>query len=30
MLAAIAYVNANPMRAGLRWQRWGFVMPYEG
>jgi REP element-mobilizing transposase RayT len=30
MRAAIRYVEENPVRAGLRRQRWGFVLPYGG
>jgi REP element-mobilizing transposase RayT len=30
MRAAIKYVESNPERAGLRRQRWGFVVPYLG
>lgn len=30
MLAAIAYVEENPVRAGLRRQSWAFVTPYVG
>ena len=29
MLRAIEYVERNPVRAGLKPQRWSFVMPYE-
>ncbi len=28
MREAIGYVEKNPIRAGLRRQQWGFVMPY--
>jgi REP element-mobilizing transposase RayT len=30
MQRAIRYVEANPVRAGLRAQHWSFVVPYEG
>ena len=30
MLAAIRYVEQNPVRAGLRPQRWTFVVPFVG
>ncbi len=30
MRAAIRYVEQNPVRAGLKRQRWGFVVPYDG
>jgi hypothetical protein len=30
MRAAIRYVEENPVKAGLRRQRWGFVLPYVG
>ncbi len=30
MRAAIRYVEENPVRAGLKRQRWSFVVPYEG
>jgi REP element-mobilizing transposase RayT len=30
MRAAIRYVEKNPIRAGLRPQRWSFVVPYLG
>jgi REP element-mobilizing transposase RayT len=30
LLAAIRYVEENPVRAGLKRQRWGFVVPYLG
>jgi len=30
MRRAIAYVEQNPLKAGLRRQHWSFVVPYEG
>jgi REP element-mobilizing transposase RayT len=30
MHAAIRYVEQNPIRAGLRPQRWSFLVPYAG
>ena len=30
MLAAVRYVEQNPVRAGFRPQRWSFVVPYFG
>jgi REP element-mobilizing transposase RayT len=30
MRAAIRYMEENPLRAGLKGQRWGFVVPFLG
>jgi REP element-mobilizing transposase RayT len=30
MRAAVRYVNENPVKAGLKRQRWSFVVTYEG